>query len=129
MVGPRYPFSLYNRRVRRCERTDGCGVRERAHVRVSIVECSKESRRAHSEMLLRRRWRERGANTRYPVAKVFPSGWKENASLYTERSSAGGVRAASDFNREPIYRSDAFLEFFTMLNYAAQTAYGWYNNR
>lgn len=25
MVGPTYPFSLYNRRVGKCERTDGCG--------------------------------------------------------------------------------------------------------
>lgn len=69
----------------------------------------------------------KGVNTCYPVAKVFPSGWNENTSLYTGEKLAGGARAserasASDFNREPIYRSDAFLEFFTMLNYAVQTA-------
>lgn len=72
----------------------------------------------------------KGVNTCYPVAKVFPSGWNENTSLYTERSSPEARASASDFNRGPIYRSDAFLEFFTMLNYAVQTARnGIHNNR
>lgn len=71
--------------ARRCERVDGYG----AHVRASIVECSKESRRAlgaRPEMLLKRKRKEEGVNTCY-LAKVFPSGWNENASLYTKRRS------------------------------------------
>lgn len=50
-------------------------------------------------------------------------------SLYAEMRSSPEARAASDFNRGPIYRSDAFREFFTTLNYAAQTARNWHNNR
>lgn len=36
-------------------------------------------------------------------------------SLYAKRNSPE-ARAASDFNPEPIYRSDGFLEFFVILN-------------
>lgn len=68
---------------RRCERTNGC---EQTHVRASIVECSKESRRA---LGARTPAGGMGVNSCHPVAKVFPSGWNGNASLYTERSSPG----------------------------------------
>lgn len=34
----------------------------------------------------------KGVNTCYPVAKVFPSGWNENTSLYTGEKLAGGAR-------------------------------------
>lgn len=79
-------------------------AREQTHVRASIVECSKESRRA--ALATRRtsacrcldgRAGGMGVNSCYPVAKVFPSGWNENArlSLYGEKlAPLGSVRGA-----------------------------------
>lgn len=82
----------------------------------SIAECSKESLCVlGTQPRDATRGREEEINTCYPVAEVFPSGWSENVSLYAKRNSPE-ARAASDFNREPIYRSDGFLEFFIILN-------------
>lgn len=82
----------------------------------SIAECSKESLCVlGTQPRVATRGKEEEINTCYPVAEVFPSGWSENVSLYAKRNSPE-ARTASDFNREPIYRSDGFLEFFAILN-------------
>ena len=96
-----YPFSLYNRRMyeskERCERTDECGMRAETHVRASIVECLKESQRAvdahpRDVTLVARGEEERSKHSLFRRSKVFPSGWNESASLYTERSFARARR-------------------------------------
>lgn len=102
------------RKIGGCERRNGCKC-ARVDAR-SIAECSKESLCVlGTQPRDATREKEEEINTCYPVAEVFPSGWSENVSLYAKRNSPE-ARAASDFNREPIYRSDGFLEFFVILN-------------
>jgi len=100
------------------------------HVRTSIVECLKESQRAVGahprDVTLETRGEEERSKHLLFAPKCFRmAGTKVHLFILREVPRA---RTASDFNREPIYRSDAFHEFFTMLNYAAQTVQ-WHNNK
>lgn len=86
------------------ERTNG--TCEQTHVRASIAECSKES----LCVPLRRHSRERGRDKYLLPRRCSVSKWLERKHVsLCEKEPA---RAASDFNRESIYRSDGFLEFF-----------------
>lgn len=85
------------------------------------------------EMLLgRKRKGERGVNTCYPVAKVFPSGWNENASLYTKgRSPEARARARAS---RPISITSQFIDRMRSSNFSriaelcGANSAQWHNN-
>lgn len=115
IVGPTLQVYI----IGRCERAGrwcakrgrmDASAREQTHVRAPIAECSKESLCILGTQFRDAiRGKEGEINTCYPVAEVFPSGWSKNVSLYAKRNLPEARRFASDFNREPIYRSDGFL--------------------